>query len=237
MTLRDKVVIITGASSGIGRATAKRLDSCGMHCVLTARSEDKLRELAEELNQAIVVPGDITDPAQPKKLLDTTLEKYGRIDVLFNNAGSMHIGSVEEIDIEAVCKMIRLNVEAVIRLSYTVLKHMQISGSGFIINTSSLAGLKTFPYFGAYNGSKHAIEAFSDALRMELAGSGIRVAAIAPGRTDTGLYDHWQERKKFKPEEGFLDPGDVARCVQFILEQPEEMLVSRLMVVPSRQPR
>lgn len=237
MTLRDKVVIITGAGSGIGRATARRLNDCGMRCVVTARSEEKLQALTKELDQAVAVPGDITDPLFPTKLLDTTLKECGRLDVLFNNAGSMHIGSVEDIDIEAVCNMIRLNIESVVRMSYTALRHMQTTGSGFIINTSSIAGLKTFPYFGAYNGSKHAVEAFTDALRMELAGSGIRVAAVAPGRTNTALYDHWPERKRFNPEEGFLDPGDVARCVQFILEQPEEMLVSRLMVVPSKQPR
>lgn len=237
MKLQDKVVIITGASSGIGRATAKHLSSCGMRCVLTARNEEKLHSLAEEIGETVTVAGDITDPGLPEELLDKTLQTYGQLDVLFNNAGAMHTGSVEEVDIEAVCSMVRLNFEAVVRMSYTVLRYMQTTGKGFVINTSSLAGLKTFPYLGVYTGTKHAIEAYTDALRMELAGSGVRIAALEPGRTNTSLYDHWPERQKFNPEEGFLDPEDVARCVQFILEQPEEMLVSRLMVVPSKQPR
>ena len=114
---------------------------------------------------------------------------------------------------------------------------MKPQGSGFLINTSSLAGLKTFPELGVYNGTKFAVEALTDALRMELAGSGVKVAVVEPGRTNTHLFDHWSEEQRFDQTQGMLDPEDVARCVRFILEQPREVLISRLLVVPARQPR
>jgi NADP-dependent 3-hydroxy acid dehydrogenase YdfG len=133
--------------------------------------------------------------------------------------------------------MVRLNFESVVRMSYVALRHMKTQGSGFLINTSSLAGLKTFPHLGAYNGTKFAVEALTDALRMELAGSGVKVAVIEPGRTNTHLFDHWSEEQKFDPAQGMLAPADVARCIRFILEQPDEVLIPRLLVVPARQPR
>ena len=237
MELEGKVILITGANSGIGKAAAELLTEAGMKCLLTARNKEKLDRLAERLPGAAVVAGDMIDPALPQRLVDTALEKFGRLDAVFNNAGVMNIGSIEEADLEALCSMVRLNFEAVVRMSYVVLRHMKPKGSGFLINTSSLAGLKTFPHLGVYNGTKYAVEAFTDALRMELAGSGVRVAVVEPGRTNTHLFDHWAEDQKFDPAQGILEPEDVARCVRFILEQPKEVLIPRLLVVPARQPR
>jgi NADP-dependent 3-hydroxy acid dehydrogenase YdfG len=237
MELEGKVILITGANSGIGKATAKLLTEAGMICLLTARNREKLDHLAERLPGAEVVAGDMIDPALPQMLVDAALEKRGRLDAVFNNAGVMNIGSIEEADIEALCSMVRLNFESVVRMSYVALRHMKTKGSGFLINTSSLAGLKTFPHLGAYNGTKFAVEALTDALRMELAGSGVKIAVIEPGRTNTHLFDHWSEEQKFDPDQGMLEPEDVARCVRFILEQPNEVLIPRLLVVPARQPR
>ena len=237
MELEGKVILITGANSGIGKATAKLLTEAGMICLLTARNREKLDHLAERLPGVEVVAGDMIDPALPQMLVDAALEKFGRLDAVFNNAGVMNIGSIEETDIEALCSMVRLNFESVVRMSYVALRHMKTKGSGFLINTSSLAGLKTFPHLGAYNGTKFAVEALTDALRMELAGSGVKVAVIEPGRTNTHLFDHWSEKQKFDPAQGMLEPEDVARCVRFILEQPNEVLIPRLLVVSARQPR
>jgi NADP-dependent 3-hydroxy acid dehydrogenase YdfG len=237
MNLKGKVIIITGASSGIGKACAQLLAEAGMRCLLTARNQHKLDQLADRLPGAAVVAGDMIDPAMPQRLVDVAIEKFARLDAVFNNAGGMNIGSVENADLEALCTMVRLNFEAVVRMSYVALRHMKPQGSGFLINTSSLAGLKTFPELGVYNGTKFAVEALTDALRMELAGSGVKVAVVEPGRTNTHLFDHWSEEQKFDPTQGMLDPEDVARCVRFILEQPQEVLIPRLLVVPARQPR
>ncbi len=237
MSLQGKVMVITGASSGIGAATARQLNGAGVKFVLTARNREKMEKLSAELDHVICISGDMTDPHLPEKLLAAALKEYGRLDIVFNNAGIMHIGTVDEVDIDDLCHMVRLNVEAVVRMSYVAVKHMKGQGSGFLINTSSLAGIKTFPEIGAYNGTKFAVEALTDALRMELAGTGVKVTAIEPGRTNTGLFSHWPEEKRFDPKDGLLEPEDIARCIQFILEQPEEVLIPRLLVVPARQPR
>ncbi|MBP5976265.1 SDR family oxidoreductase [Brasilonema sp. CT11] len=237
MNLQNKVAIITGASGGIGEAVAKDLDAAGMSLVLTARSQDKLEHLASNLRNAKAVPSEITDPELPQKLVDFAIQSFGRLDVVFNNAGVMTVGAIVDVDVEAICQMVRINVESAYRMAYTALRHFKESGSGFLINTSSIAGLKTTPQFGAYCGTKFAIEAFTDSLRMELAGTNIRVASIAPGSVDTGLYDHWDHnQKEFIASGGLLQPQDIARCVRFVLEQPPHVLIPRLLVVPSAQP-
>ncbi|WP_199337104.1 SDR family oxidoreductase [Oscillatoria sp. FACHB-1407] len=234
MELQNKVALITGASSGIGRAIAEDLDAVGMNLILTARSQDKLEKVAASLKNAKVFAATITDPDVPQKLVDFAIATFGQLDVVINNAGAMTIGSIEEVDIEAVCQMVRLNVESVYRLAYTALRYFKQNGSGFLINTSSIAGLKTSPTVGAYSGTKHAVEAFTDALRMELAGTGVKVAAIAPGTVDTGLYDHWgQDSKDWVMTGGALQPQDIARGVRTVLEQPDHVLIPRMLIVPT----
>ena len=237
MDLNNKVALITGASSGIGKAIALELDKAGMKLILTARSEDKLKDLANKCKDAQVYAASITEPEVPQQLLDFAVDKYGRLDVLINNAGMMSVGGIDEIDIEKICLMVKLNVESVYRMAYTVLRHFKKNGSGFLINTSSIAGLKTAPEYGAYSGTKHAVEAFTDSLRMELAGTGVNVAAIAPGTVDTGLYDDWGKDSESQVKAGgVLQPEDIARCTRFILEQPEGVLIPRLFVAPRDQP-
>lgn len=237
MELTGKTAIITGASSGIGKAIAQDLNAAGMNLVLTARSQDKLDQLAASLKSAKVLAAAITDPDVPQKLVDFAIATFGQLDVVINNAGVMTVGPIEEVSIEAICQMVRLNVESVYRLTYVALRHFKKAGSGFLINTSSIAGLKTAPQYGAYNGTKYAIEAFTDALRMELAGTGIKVSAIAPGTVATNLYDHWsQDDKNYINSGGALQPEDIARCVRFVLEQPDHVLIPRMLAVPANQP-
>ena len=237
MNFKGKVALITGASSGIGKAIALELDKAGMKLILTARSEDKLKDLADKCSNAKVYAASITEPEVPQKLLDFALDTYGQLDVLINNAGMMSVGGIDEIDIEKICMMVKLNVESVYRMAYTVLRHFKKTGSGFLINISSVAGLKTAPKYGAYSGTKHAVEAFTDSLRMELAGTGVKVAAIAPGTVDTGLYDDWdKDSESYVKAGGVLQPEDIAHCTRFILEQPEGVLIPRLFVAPRDQP-
>lgn len=239
MDLQGKVAIITGASSGIGAAIAANLDAVGMKLVLTARSQQKLTDLASKLQNAVILPGEITDPALPKQLLEKAIAEFGQLDAVINNAGVMHMMSIDDADVDVLCTMIRVNFEAVVRISYAVLPHFKQQGSGFIVNLSSISGLKTGPMTGVYEGTKHALEAFTDSLRMELTGSGVGVATVAPGAVATNLYESWRERG----QQGFdelvpnpLQSEDVARCVRFILEQPHGVIVPRLLVVPATSP-
>ncbi len=237
MELEGKVAIITGASGGIGKAIAHSLDEAGMKLILTARSPDKLDKLASSLQQAKAVAGEVTAPELPSQLMDKALQAFNRVDVVINSAGVMNVGKIEEVDIEKMCQMVRLNVEALYRMSYVALKHFKQVGSGFVVNLSSIAGLKTSAQYGAYSGTKFAVEAFTDSLRMELAGTNIGIACIEPGTVDTGLYDNWNEdRKDAISAGGMLQPEDVARYVRFVIEQPPHIIIPRLLVVPSSQP-
>ena len=234
--LDGQVAIITGAAGGIGGAVAHELAEAGARLVLSDRDEAALGTLADTLG-AVAIAGDVADPALPELLLRTALDRYGRADILHNNAGIMHVGGIDEIDLDRVRLMLRVNVEAVIHGSYVFARHFKRQGRGFILNTSSVAGLKTGPRLAAYDASKFAVEAFTDALRMELAGSGVRVAAIQPGTVDTRLYQGWGAADRdFVFSGGALAPADIARCVRFILEQPPHMTIPRLFAAPAAEP-
>lgn len=237
MELKNAVAVVTGASGGIGEAVARDLHHAGARLVLTARSADKLERLAADLGGAAVVAGEATDPALPDRLLGTALDTFGRADVLVNNAGMMHVGTVETIDLDKVTQMVRLNVEALFRATYVFLRHFKARDAGYVVNVSSIAGLKTGPTLAAYSGTKYAVEAFTDALRVELAGTGVGMAAVAPGTVDTNLYAGWDAKDKaYIHSGGALQPADIARCVRFILEQPPHVRIPRLLAVPAGQP-
>lgn len=233
MDLQGKVAIVTGASSGIGAAVAENLNEAGMRLVITARREDRLRELGGNLENSVAIAGDITDPELPNRLLDTALSSFGTCDVAINNAGVLRIGTVEEIDIDTICEMVRINVEAAYRLAYTALKHFRKAGWGHLVNTSSILGTKVRPTTGAYAGTKYAIEALSEALRMELAGTDIAVSCIQPGLVLTELHKDWEVH----PTEMFdiphpLLPEDIARGIRFILEQPSHVRIPKMLMLP-----
>ena len=153
----------------------------------------------------------------PSQNLLHALKTYGQCDAVFNNAGLMVTGSVEEIDIDKVCEMVRVNVEAAFRMAYTATKYFLSVNYGHLINTSSIAGTKSRDTIGAYAGTKHAIEALSEALRIELAKTGVKIGVIEPGPVQTELFD----RVAFDPKKAYgvdriLDPSDIARCVKFM---------------------
>lgn len=235
--LKGLTAIITGASSGIGAAVAKELDRAGMRLVLTARREEALKDLAGAMNEAVVVAGDIADEALPQELIDTAMERFGSVDVVFNNAGIMHVGPIEKIDVDAVAKMVRVNVEAAYRLALLSLRQMLAQGKGHLINTSSTLGTKVRPNAGAYAGTKFAIEALSEDLRMQVAGKGVRVGVIEPGLTRTELQSHFPTHPaKALNIARMAEPEDIARAVRFMLEQPEHVTIPRLMLQPAEQP-
>lgn len=230
----SRVGVITGASGGIGSAVAKALSQAGWSLVLTARSEDKLEKLAAGLGPHVtVVPGDICEAALPEQLLAEALEKFGRCDLCLNNAGILEVGPVESIDIDRVCSMVRVNVEAAYRLMYVFARHFAQVGIGHLITISSVLGTKVRRTAGAYAGTKHAMEALSEGLRMELSRTDVRVSCIEPGLVRTGLHDRWEVHPSEMmgiPEP--LAPDDVARMVLFVLEQPAHVRIPRLMILP-----
>ena len=236
MELANKVAVITGASSGIGAAAARNLNDAGVNLVLTGRRENRLVELKEELDHVEILPGEITDPALPDNLIRTALQSFGHCDIVFNNAGMGLMGTIEDIDIDEVCNMVRVNVEAAYRMAYVALKHFKSAGSGFLLNTSSIVGTKVRPTGGAYAGTKHAIEALTEGLRMELAKTNIAVACIEPGLVQTEIFRDWDEF----PAAQFdipnpLQPEDIARVVRFILEQPDHVRIPRVLAIPADQ--
>ena len=235
-TLVDRVIIVTGASSGIGAATVRELAAAGAKLVITARREDRLKELADSLDNVVAKAGDILDPTLAQALIDLAIEKFGKCDAVINNAGFMTAGTVESIDIEYVCQMARVNVEATYRMAYTAARHFKKKGSGHLVNISSVLGTKIRPTAGAYAGTKHAIEALSEDLRIELASQGIKVTCIEPGLVITELHDRFAVHPK--DSLGIVDPlspADVAKTIRYVLEQPAHVSIPRLMVVPSHQ--
>jgi len=191
--LSGKVVIVTGASSGIGEATARRLANAGATLVLTARRADRLEALARELDpsreRVMQVPADITVAAEREALVAITLKRFGHIDALVNNAGYGHRGPLERVPLEALRRNYEVNVFAVIALTQRVLPHMRAQGHGRVINISSVAGKIARPLTSVYDSTKHALEALSDGLRGELAPFGIQVVVIRPGYISTEFAD------------------------------------------------
>ncbi len=232
MDLRGKVAIITGASSGIGRATAENLHEAGMNLVLTACREERLQALKEKLNNTVIVPGDITDPELPEDLINTAHMAY----VVLNTAGLLETAAIDKVDIDRVCRMVRVNVEAAFRMAYVALRHFLSTGHGHLINTSSVVGTKVRLYGGWYAATKYAIEGLSEALRMEFAGTDIQISCVEPGLVVTELHSHWEvpPAKAFNISEP-LTAEDIARSVRFILEQPSHVRIPRLMILPGDQ--
>lgn len=231
--LAGKVAVITGASSGIGLAVARELHARGVRLVLSSRSEDRLLALQKEMGAATLA-ADITSDATPSALLDLAMSTYGRCDIVLNNAGIIEVGPVQSIDIDKVCLMVRTNVEAAYRVAYTFTRHFALQGTGHLINISSVMGTKVRATAGAYSGTKYAIEALSEALRMELAGTSVAITCVEPGLVMTDLHRDWSVH----PSESLnipqpLQPEDIARIIGFILTQPSHVRIPRLMILPN----
>lgn len=230
--LQGKVAVITGATGGMGAALAQAFSRKGVRLVLHARDEAKLEQLAAETAAARVL-GDITDPKIPQQLLDTALQQYGKCDIVVNNAGLLENGLIEAIDIEKVCLMVRVNVEAAFRVAYTFAKHFKAADVGDMINISSVMGTKVRETAGAYAGTKYAIEALSEGLRLELARTNVRICCIEPGVVETGF-----DRRQQTPTAKALDidsplvAEDIVDSVLYVLQQDRHIRIPKLMIIP-----
>lgn len=190
MVIKDKVVIITGASGGIGLVTAQYLAGQGAKIVLASRETEKLRALEKEIANSLAVPTDVTKPDEAKRLIDRTIEKFGRIDVLINGAAQAMAAPVEKINLDAYRKLLELNVVAPLNLMQLVIPHMRGAGGGTILNISSQASLKFIPYISGYASTKYALNSLSLTAREELAKDKVVVSLIRPGIVDTGFGQH-----------------------------------------------
>ncbi len=191
-TFHDKVVLITGASSGIGKATAIAFAREGAVTVLAARRAGALRDVAENIERAggkaFVAPVDISAPEQVRRMVADVVAEYGRIDILFNNAGASMVGRIDGDDfIDNTRKMFEIDYLGTVHVLKEVLPVMKRQRSGHIMNMSSVVGRKAFPGFGGYSSVMHALSGLTDALRQELRGTGINVSVIHPALTQTPL--------------------------------------------------
>jgi short-subunit dehydrogenase len=226
------VVIITGASSGIGEATARQFAQAGYCVVLAARRVERLQSLLDEVVQmggeGLVVPTDVCQLVDIENLVSLTMDRFGRIDVLFNNAGIGRFKWLEDLSVEEIENLIRINLMGVIYTSRAVLPHMIKRRSGSIINMVSIAGLIGSPTYSIYAASKYAVRGFSEALRREVAVFGIRVSGIYPGAVSTEFANHTQAKRKTRittPSVLRLSSADVARAVVGLVQRPRRMLV------------
>jgi len=228
--IEGKVVVITGASSGLGEATARLLSAQGASVVLGARRDDRLQALADELTgsggKAFGVTTDVTDCDQVKRLADRVVQAYGRIDVMINNAGLMPQAPLERLKIHEWNRMIDVNIKGVLYGIAVALPHMKQQKAGHIINVSSVAGHKVGPGFAVYAATKHAVRALSEGPRREVKPYNIRTTVISPGAVDMELPNSVTEPDvaerihKFY-EEIAIPAESFARSVAFAMSQPE----------------
>jgi len=236
--LDGKVVIITGASSGIGAATARALSACGCKLALAARSHDKLKALAAELGaDTIALPTDVTVAADVRALVERTRERFGRIDVLFANAGIYIPGQVAEGDPDAWANLIDVNINGVFRCVHAVLPHLRAQGSGDILVTTSISGFIDIHWEPIYSASKHAVQGFVHTLRRQVAPDGIRVQSIAPGMVANELWGFTDpaDIDRQVAERASIRSEDVANAVLFILSQPPHVTIRDLVILPQNQ--
>jgi uncharacterized protein len=224
-TIVDKVIIVTGASSGIGRATALALARAGAKLVLVARREALLASLEEEVRKrggdAMVMTLDLRDRAQVEKMIHSTRDRFGRIDVLINNAGFGYWGTVEETPSSVVREIFDLNFDAPLFASQLVIPIMRAQGGGHIINVSSVVGRRGLPLSGIYCATKFALQGISESLRLEIRDAGIDVSLVNPAATETEYAEHVRYGKvkhRFKAT-GYVQPAEevadaIVRCVR-----------------------
>lgn len=238
MGLNGKVAIVTGASSGIGRATAIALAGQGVQQAVTARSADKLESLAKELpTESLVVPADMTNPQHIAQLVQSTVERFGRLDILLANAGIYIAGDVVAGDPDDWDRLIQTNVSGVFRLVRAALPHLIESGSGDVLVTSSISGHQAIQWEPVYSASKHAVQAFVHGLRRQLLQSGVRVGAVAPGMVLNelwGIDDPAEAERRASAGEG-LRSKDVAEAIVFMLTRPRNVTIRDLVMLPRTQ--
>ena len=245
--IKDKVAIITGASSGIGYATALALSKAGAKVAIGARRVDRLEELAKKISadggEVFYQKLDVTQRSECENFAKAVLEKWGSIDILVNNAGLMPLSLFKSLKVDEWDRMIDVNIKGVLYCTGSVILHMKEKKSGHIVNISSVAGRTVFPTGTVYCATKHAITAFSEGLRQEFsARSNIRVTSIEPGVvateltdtiTDESLQGFIENAKKMET----LQAKDIANAILYAVESPSHVNVNEVLIRPTTQDR
>jgi NADP-dependent 3-hydroxy acid dehydrogenase YdfG len=246
--LEGKVAAITGASSGIGAATAEALAAEGAAVALGARRADKLDELRERIEssggRAVAIETDVTDEASARAFVEGAKEQLGSLDVLVNNAGVMLLGPIGGAPTDQWRTMVEVNVLGLMYCTHAALPIMSDGGGGHIVNISSVAGRQANAGSGVYNATKWGVGAFSEALRQEAQGAGVRVTIIEPGYVETELQGHnehpavKEQIEKMQQQIGeVLQPEDIAEAIAFAVTRPQRVSINEVLIRPTGQAR
>ncbi|MBO0446942.1 SDR family oxidoreductase [Enterococcus ureilyticus] len=240
--IKDKVIVITGASSGIGEATAQLLIENGAKVVLGARREERLKKLVKKFgDNSVYAVTDVRNLKEVETLVQVAKEKFGKVDVLFANAGIMPASNMSELKTNEWYDMVDININGVLNSLAAVLPEFTAQKSGHVITTSSIAGLKVFPGNSVYTGTKHAVRAIMDGFRMESAmeGTNIRTTTLYPGAIATELLETISTPEVKSGMEQFyqiaITPDAVAQTVLFAISQPESVGITEMTILPSKQ--
>src|SRR6266478_5120189 len=241
--IEGKVIVITGASSGLGEATARLLSAHGATVVLGARRTDRIHSLAEEFTRrggkALAITTDVTYCEQVKRLVDGAVQAFGRVDVMINNAGLMPQAPLERLKIDEWNRMVDVNIKGTLYGIAAALPYMKQRKAGHIINVSSVAGHKVGPGFAVYSATKHAVRALSEGLRQEVKPYNLRTTVISPGAVATELLNSTSEpdiaERLRKAYENAIPADSFARAVAFAITQPEDVDVNEILFRPTRQ--
>lgn len=237
-SLEGKTALVTGASSGIGRAIARKLSKMGCKLVLAARERKTLELVAHELEgESICVPTDLADRAQVDVLVKEAVKKFGSLDILIENAGIYTSDTFSDMTPEAMQKMIDVNLTSIMVLSHAVLPYMKQQQSGEIMVIGSIAGVADMRDEAVYSATKHAANAFVRSLRRQVAPDGIRVGSILPGTVATELWGDIDPARidQQVAEREVLRPEDIAEIAAFMLQQPANVTIRELVVLPQAQ--
>ncbi len=248
--LSGTVALVTGASSGIGEATARELAARGASVVLVARRADRLDALAQELRSAgataLAVEADITDRAAAEAAVQRAVDELGRLDIVVNKAGVMLLGPIAEAPVEEWERMVHLNVLGLLYVAKAALPHLLAAAGGDprgcadLVNVSSVAGRQARLGSGVYNATKHAVGAFSESLRQEVTQRHVRVSLVEPGAVDTELAGHNRPEvleglsKRFEAMER-LEAQDIADAISYVVTRPRHVAINEVLIRPTEQ--
>ncbi|HEY3759187.1 MAG TPA: SDR family NAD(P)-dependent oxidoreductase [Solirubrobacteraceae bacterium] len=250
VALQGTVALVTGASSGIGEATAKALAGRGATVALAARRVDRLEALAREIQQAggqaIAIETDVTDREQAIAAVQRTVSELGRLDTVINNAGVMLLGPILDAPTEEWDRMVALNLQGLLHVTHAALPHLLQAAQGEprrvadLVNISSVAGRVARSGSGVYNLTKHGVGAFSESLRQELAERHVRVSLVEPGAVETELPDHLRPEIREQMMQRFgdidrLQANDIADAIAYILTRPRHVAINEVLIRPTQQ--